>query len=344
MIGGDHEDIVVAHLPYDLGQLGVEIRNGLRITVNVTSVAVKHIVINEVHEHDPLPVLVHIFYRLLDTVRIACRICMFCYAGPGEDIEYLAYRDRIHSGTHDMVKHRVRGRYEGKIMPVARPCVIAVASYKRPGYDASDTILADEASAAGPAYFIKFFKRDHVLMRRYLKHRICRSIYYELPGLHMLIAVIIYDLGTRIRFIAKHIPSGMLLYLINDFLRKTVGESRQRFPRYDTGYLPVSDRRILACGRFPHAGICTRRLSRSLIIIDPVYVKKTEFSEIIRLKFTAPVAGSHCICSGISELIRIGCVTYSKTVHHYQDHSFIHTLSLHINPTLYVIIPGDVFP
>ena len=88
-----------------------------------------------------------------------------------------------------------------------------------------------------------------------LKYAVCRSIYDQLTGAHMLIPIIRNDLGAGIRFITQNISSGTDPELFQNLLRETVGIRRQRLRRIDTGNLPVSYGRVLSSRTFRHTGI-----------------------------------------------------------------------------------------
>ena len=61
------------------------------------------------------------------------------------------------------------------------------------------------------ADIIEFIYGDHVFVCRYLKDAVCGSVDYESACLHVLVAVVTYDLGAAIRLVAKDVPACRLL-------------------------------------------------------------------------------------------------------------------------------------
>ena len=88
-------------------------------------------------------------------------------------------------------------------------------------------------------------------MRRDLENGVRRSIDDEFPRLHLLIAIISYDLGAGIWPIDQDAPASRLRKGIQHILGKAVWIDRQRFGRDDPSNLPVADGRIL-----PHGALC----------------------------------------------------------------------------------------
>ena len=153
-------------------------------------------------------------------------------------------------------------------MPVGRPRIMAALSDKRTCNNPSHTVLSRQDL---PCYFtvsVQLFRRHHIFMGCDLEYTVRRCIDNERSGFHVFISVISDNLRTGIRPVAEDLSACFLFKNRSDFFRKSFRIHRQRFFRYDSRNLPMSDGRIFSFRLLRHSSIGANRHSGLPVTVD----------------------------------------------------------------------------
>ena len=173
-----------------------------------------------------------------------------------EDIKDFAHRYAIVSLFLQLVQHIYGRWFNGKIMTAGRSHIMAALSLKGTGDHPAHAVLPGENLPGDPTVFVQGFRRDDPFMGSDLEHAVRRGVYDELSCLHMLVSVVLYDLGTGVRAVAENASSGAAGEFIKDLRRKSIRIGGQGTAGIDAGNLPVADGGVFPFGCLAHAGDC----------------------------------------------------------------------------------------
>ena len=254
MVGRDHEDVIGAHVRKELRQPLIEGGQRLRITVDIVSMSIKHIVVHQIDEAEPLKVPALILQGTLHSFRVSRSIDMLRNSLSGEDIKDFTHRDHVITLFLQLVQHVYGRRFNGKVMTAGRSHIMAAFPFKGTGDHPAHPVLSGENLPGDPAVFVQSFRRHDFFMGRDLEHAVRRGVYDELSCLHMLVSVVLYDLGTGVRAVAENASSGAAGEFIKDLRRKSIRIGGQGTAGIDAGNLPVADGGVFPFGCLAHAG------------------------------------------------------------------------------------------
>ena len=135
-------------------------------------------------------------------------------------------------------------------MPVWRAAEISRRPEKGPRNDPADAIRIGLPSRE-PANFIKLGEREDFFMRRNLENGVGGSVENRVPGLQMFFPEFGQDLSAAASVVADEGDAGVAFDAPDQFLGKA-RESGEGFFQDHTRDFPMSGRRVLARGAFPH--------------------------------------------------------------------------------------------
>ena len=98
---------------------------------------------------------------------------------------------------------------------------------KGTGNNSAHTVLTDEHFSCNFAIFIEGINGNDILMGGNLENAVCRGINDKIACFYVLIAIVLYNLGTGIRLIADNSSACLFRKLLDYFGRKSVGIGRK---------------------------------------------------------------------------------------------------------------------
>src|SRR5438105_2121189 len=108
---------------------------------------------------------------------------------------------------------------------------------------------------------IQLSERNHMLVRRNLKHRIGRRVNDPPAGADVLVAKTLNDVRSTTYDVANHAASCVAREIVDHLLRETIWKSRKRLLEMNPGDLPVTGRTVFTGRRRTHPSPRTRGIS-----------------------------------------------------------------------------------
>jgi hypothetical protein len=133
-----------------------------------------------------------------------------------------------------------------------------VGAYERTRDDAAYTHPARHQLVRNLTEAIELWDRNHLLVRRDLKHAVRRGIDNGITGPQVLRPQLRDDGRARGSFVAEGAPADASLELGDDWRGKSVREDRKRMVEYEAHQLPVPGDRVLSSRALRHPAESSR--------------------------------------------------------------------------------------
>ena len=248
MVGGDDQQIVLAHLRLNLRQLRVKRFQRGGVALHIAAMAVDHIKIHEINKQQAVEILVHRLKRRLHAGRVARRMVAPGDAAMVEDVLNLAHAVNRLAVFGQNVAHRL-GRLGAEIAARAGALERArVVADKRTRDDAAHLQLARQQLARNLAVAVQLFQRHNRLVRRDLEHAVRRGIDDQLAGFDVFLAQLVENRRAGGGLVAQRAAADRPLKFLDEILREAVRERRERLRELNARDFPVTGGRVLAGG------------------------------------------------------------------------------------------------
>jgi hypothetical protein len=168
------------------------------------------------------------------------------------------------------------------------------------------------------AHPIELRHRDHVLVRRDLKHTVRGGVDDRLSGPHVLDTETVDDLGARRDDIAEDAAANPGLEFGDHGRREALRKRRERPTLDQAHHLPMAGHRVLPCRRFGHAPICAfgRLRVATAKPRNPAKPQRAQSRDAQR-DLSGDVA--KCVASFVAVEPGVGELTAPNAVEHDQD-------------------------
>jgi hypothetical protein len=179
-------------------------------------------------------------------------------------------------------------------------------------------VLAGHHLTRGLARRVELRLREHVDVRRELKHRVGRRVEDDLAGLEVVRAPVLDDLGAAVGLVAAEAQAGRLLDPLDHLGREAVRIGRQRMIRDHAHQLPVPGGRLLAGTERMEAAM-DHRVLRGRHSLDRDDVAEPEAAERREIEPANPFGDvSERVRAGVAVVRGVGQFAHSAGIHH--DH------------------------
>ena len=284
--------------------------------------SVEHIEIDKIDKAETAEILFLKLERFLHAIGVIfVDTSVIRNAAGSENIIYLADGYDIEARSFQAVEHCLPCRFERKIMPAGGSVKVRVFAFERTGYNSADGKFAFEHTAGCAADIIEFFERNYILVGGYLKDAVRGGIDDEVPGLHMLPAVVENDLRARIGLVAEHAASCKARKLVDSILREAVRESRHRLFGHNSGYLPMTCSCILSGRTLGGSAECAARRLNCAFWRDSVDIEKAEGAHIRHVKIFGAADRAEGIASAVIVFRGIGKLADTEGIEDYKKNS-----------------------
>ena len=291
--------------------------------------AVKHIKIHKVGETKPLKLPFGKQQSFCHSVGIALCGNFLGRACVGDNVAYLSHRNNAFARLFNSVEHGFFGRNKGKIVSVRGALKIGIFPDKGAGDDPAHGVFPHKNFSGNSAVFIKLFGRNKALVGGDLENAVGRGIDNKLARFKMLAAEVLYNLRSRIGFVAQRPPAGSFFEFGYDLGRKALRKGGKRGFCDNTRNFEMTRGRVLSHGFFTKLHISGGGALHSRPAAYSVNVEKPHFSH-----FRHPEhIGFACRNNGggtlVPEFLGVGSLPRTEAVKHDQKYSFqnFHPLS-----------------
>ena len=193
MIRRNHQNVAFAEPGHQIGQLSIEILERLGIALHVVPVPIQHIRIDKVRKDEVAGAVLQKPLGCLDARRVVLRMIDDRDPAMAEDVFNLADRDDALAPLGEPVQNRRLKRRERIVLAVFGARVMAARAGKGPRDHAAYKVFPDKHLPRDLAHAIQFLERNHIPVRRDLKHAVRARIHDRAAGSHMLVAELLND-------------------------------------------------------------------------------------------------------------------------------------------------------
>ena len=199
MVGGDHQNILLAQLGQESTQPPVKLRQSPGIAVNVSAVTVEHIKVHQIHKAQTVEISRGIVVGVSHAVGIALVKDVLRVSLTGENVVNFANGQAVQPGFGNGVQHGFRRRLQGEVVAVGGAGEAGFRSaHKGTGNDPAYAVISPENFPGFPAGIVQLLKGNHILMGRHLEHGVGGGVDDPFARFHVLPAVIPDHVGAGI--------------------------------------------------------------------------------------------------------------------------------------------------
>ena len=182
----------------------------------------EHVRLDEVHEDEPLVDVLEQLDRPVDAVDVRLRREGVVDVAAGEDVGDLPDAvDRV-PGLANRRQVVRTARLEREVVAVRCPFVVAGLTDEGAGDDTSDRMAPCQDPTRGAAALVQLLEGNRLFVRCDLEHGVRGRVDDPLPGLLVLLAELLDDLGSGSGRVAEHTAPGLVHERIDDVVREPV--------------------------------------------------------------------------------------------------------------------------
>jgi len=246
VVGGDHEQILLAHAPEQAGQVSVDLPQGAGEAAHVLAVTVELVGLDQVREHEPAGKLGLQLGDALQGARVARPGVGGADPHAGEQVVDLADGVDLHAIVAELLEVAAARRKEREVSPSLGAQERSGRAGEGPRDHAPDGVLAAHRGAGGRARAVELPDRDPLDVGRQLQHRVLGGV--EDQGARAQV------LGTELLDRGEAVVGAVADELVPDrgdehradLRREAARVSRQRRLPDHAHQLPVPADRVLA--------------------------------------------------------------------------------------------------